>query len=394
MSENTKLVIALVWSQFAAYHVDRCEAVAKQLQGRAEILAVEIATSSSTYAWEPSGTVEGARKYTLFPGSEFEDVFWLRRLWRELCLLRKCNIVCIGLPYSEPDAIALSWLLWLFRVRVVVMTDSKRDDFERNLVREWIKSLILTPYRAAIASGRRSQAYVRGLGFASRPVVPGYDTVNLDRVRLQAGPSASDGPPFEDRDFIFVGRFVETKNLEILLRAYSLYAGSAGNSARKLVMVGDGPLTGKLRHLAHELGVAGQVVFTGFLSSREVSVRLASSLALLLISMKETWGLTVNEAVAFGLPLIVSYPVGARDALVRDGVNGFVVDPNSVDAISAALHEVSSDRDAWRAMSSQSQARAWMADSERFADAVEILAFPEVEEIRQRIESFRRAMES
>jgi hypothetical protein len=109
---DTRLpTIGILFSQFAAYHVDRCEAVAARLAGRYEVKAVEVATRSTAYAWEPSGGVPGATKLTLWPGKGFEDVAWPRRLWTEFKALRDCTHVFVGLPYSLPDAIGLSWLL-------------------------------------------------------------------------------------------------------------------------------------------------------------------------------------------------------------------------------------------------------------------------------------------
>jgi len=57
--------IAILFEQFAAYHVDRCEAAAARLGCRAEVIAIEVARTSRTYAREPSGEVKGPEKRTL-----------------------------------------------------------------------------------------------------------------------------------------------------------------------------------------------------------------------------------------------------------------------------------------------------------------------------------------
>ena len=72
--------IALIWSQFTDTHVDRCNAVAERFQGRAEILAVEIATTSTLYAqFSPGREMGGGRKATLFPGQSFDAIPRWRR---------------------------------------------------------------------------------------------------------------------------------------------------------------------------------------------------------------------------------------------------------------------------------------------------------------------------
>ena len=83
MAATKSRPVALLFAQFSAYHIDRCEAVARRFAGRAEVLAVEVATTSATYAWEVSGAVAGARKLTLFPGASYERVGWPRRLWAQ-----------------------------------------------------------------------------------------------------------------------------------------------------------------------------------------------------------------------------------------------------------------------------------------------------------------------
>lgn len=385
--------IALLFAQFAAYHVDRCEAVARRLAGRAEVLAVEVCASSQTYAWEPSGEVAGARKLTLFAGEDYEKVPLLRRFAAQFRALRHCDTVLVGIGYNERDIMMLSWLLPLLGVRMVMMSESKYDDFPRSRLFERFKALLLLPYRAAIVGARRHMAYARLLGFRRRRVLPGYDTVGVERIRMQAGGKlATDGADFAARPFVYVGRFVEKKNLLGLLDGYAAYAATAGTTARRLVLVGSGPQEAELKARADALGIAGLVDFPGFLSAGEVSRMLPGALALLLVSTVEQWGLVVNEALALGLPVVVSPAVGAGDVLVRDGVNGHVVEGGSPAAIASAMAVLGQDEAQWRAKCAASLERAWLGDVERLADAVELLLDPAAEPALGRMRQFIDAM--
>jgi L-malate glycosyltransferase len=365
--------IALLWSQFAAYHMDRCDAVAKRLQGRADVLAVEVASTSSTYAWERSGGLKHARKVTLFPDRKYDEIGTFRKLWAQFRALRRCRMVFIGIGYAGRDIVILSWLLWLCGVEVVLMSESKFDDYPRELGAELLKSLSLSPYSAAICGGRRQLSYFRFLGFRRRVILPGYDGVSIERVRSQADHVRM---PFEDRHFIFVGRFVAKKNLVELVEAYSVYVQNAKGRPRKLVLVGSGPLEQELRTRVDDLGLGPLVEFPGFLQSPQVSNLLASAIALVLVSTVEQWGLVVNEALALGLPVIVSTQVGARDALVRNLVNGYIVETGSVLGFARAFEEVATNEAHWDMLSQGSQSFAWLADTERLADAVELLFDP------------------
>ena len=385
--------IGVLFAQFSAYHIDRCEAVAKRFAGRAEVLAVEVATSSATYAWDASGAVNGARKLTLFPGQSYDSVGWLRRLWRQLKALWRCDSVLIGIGYNEPDIIVLSWLLTLIGVRVILLSESKFDDKPRRIGLELFKSLILMPCRAAIVGGHRHLDYFRFLGFHRRPVLPGYDTVSIERVRAMGGGiAAPDGAAYAARDFIFVGRFVDKKNLVELVEGYAQYADTAGAAARRLVLIGSGPEEPAIRARADELGVSERIDFPGFLGAEAVAQRLGQGLALVLHSAEEQWGLVVNEALAFGLPAIISPAVGSGDLLIRNLVNGYVIELGAPDGLAAAMTAMAGDEASWRAMVAASHARAWLGDTERLADAAEALIAPGNAQAAQRIEQMQQSL--
>lgn len=365
--------VGILFAQFAPYHVDRCQAAARRLAGRAEVLAVEVATTSATYAWGRSGDVAGATKRVLFPGEAYERIGLWRRLRAQFAALRRCDTVFVGIGYDQPDVILLAAALRAAGCDVVLMTESKFDDMPRHLGRELVKSLALTPFKAAMVGGPRQAAYMRFLGFRRRRVVTGYDAVDLVRVRTLGRAESADAP-WSERPFVYVGRFVAKKNLGFLLDAYARYRQATGAAARRLVLVGGGELEGDLRRRIAELDLGDAVEITGFVDAPEVAARLAGALALLLPSSVEQWGLVVNEALAFGLPAIVSEAVGARDALVRNLVNGFVVGDTSREGWVEAMAALGGDERLWRRMAAASRELAPAGDAERFADAVELLA--------------------
>lgn len=367
--------IALIWEQFAPYHIDRIEAVGQRLAGRAEVVAVEVATTSQTYGWKPSGGIENARKLTLFPGESYERIHPLRRFWRQWRAVRGCSTVIIGVSYAHADIIIMSWLLRLSGRKPVMITDSKFEDRPRLASREFAKGLLLKAYRAVIVAGRRQRDFVTMLGFRRNNILPGCDTVGVERIRREAHSAGQ--TDYNRRDFICVARLVPKKNLFTLVAAYARYVELETGSPRRLVIAGSGDLAGPLAQHAAVLGVTQLVEFIGFVDAVEVSRRLASSLALLLLSREEQWGLVVNEAIALGLPVIVSHAVGSGDVLVRNLINGFLFEPDAIEGPARAMHLLATDQTLWLRMCAASTERIWLADSERFADAVEVLVAPE-----------------
>ena len=364
------LRIGILFAQFAAYHVDRIEAAARLLAGRAEVIAVEVAQASATYAWSPSGEVQGAAKRVLFTGEAYERIGSWRRLRAQYGALKDCDTVFVGVGYNEPDILALACALRLRGRRVVLMSESKADDLPRHRLREMAKALLLLPFSAALVGGPRQVAYARALGFRRRRVVTGYDGVSIDRVRALGGEPqiAARGRPF-----VFVGRFVAKKNIVFLVEAYARYRLLAGASARRLVLVGGGELEAQVRSRIAALGLDDAVEITGFVDAPQVAAHLASARALLLPSTEEQWGLVVNEALALDLPVAVSCAVGSHDTLVRHGVNGFVLAPDDGAAWAEAMLALGGDDDRWEAMRAASRVLAPAGDTQRFAEGVAAL---------------------
>lgn len=365
--------LALVWSQFAAYHVDRCEALAALAAEMAEIYAIEVATSSKLYAWAPSGSVAGAKKITLFQDNKFEEVSSLRRFAKLFSQLVQCDHVFMGIGYHEPEIIPLVWILRLFGVKTYLMIDSKYDDSPRKNWFEFLKSVGLSAYSGALVAGRRHREYVQFLGFQNRPVLLGYDCVSIDRMKKIADDDHH-VVSWHERDFLFVGRFVAKKNILNMLDAFHRYCEQAASSSRRLILMGDGPQRAEIMGRIRDLGLTEKVIMTGFLPINEVATAISKSLALLLVSDEEQWGLVVNEAVALGIPVIASASCGSTDLLVRNLVNGFVVEARSAEAISAAMLKMVQSEDQWRAMAKASSTFEQMADVGFFANSVMQLA--------------------
>lgn len=367
--------IGLLWTQFSAYHVDRCKALGKGLAGQAEVLAVEVATASNQYAWEPSGAVGEARKITLFPGRVYETIGIWARFRAMFRALRVCDSVFIGISYADPAVILLSLCLPLFGVRVIMCSDSKFDDYPRSILKEVGKALVLLPYRGALVSGDRAEQFYRFLGFRRRPVLQGYDTVDIERVRAQGGAQTGEGTLYENRPFVFVGRFVVQKDIPFLLEGYQRYR-CLDQSPRPLLLVGDGPLSEEVQDWVRQKGLEGQVKLCGFRPADDVSAILANGLALVLTSQSERWGLVINEAAASGLPIVTSGICGARDALVRNLVNGFVVEQGNVDGLARAMLALATNEAEWRRMGGESARLAERGHTDVLVAAVTRLALP------------------
>jgi 1,2-diacylglycerol 3-alpha-glucosyltransferase len=254
-------------------------------------------------------------------------------------------VVITGYYYSAMRA-AARWAQRRGRASIF-MGDSQWGDRRRIAVREWAKGWwVRRHYDAAFAAGERTVEYLMRMDFPRERIWTGYDVVDnqafadgAEASRSQAD-SLRDRLGLPDRYFLFVGRFAPEKNVLRMLEAYAKYQRAAGRRAWGLVLVGGGPLETELRARAQELR---DVVFTGFQQVDAVRAYYGLASCLVLPSISETWGLVVNEAMAAGLPVLVSQRCGCVPELVQPEVNGYVCDPLDTEDLARLLGVMSSE---------------------------------------------------
>lgn len=128
------------------------------------------------------------------------------------------------------------------------------------------------------------------------------------------------GIPEDGFSFLFCGKFETKKHPVELLEAFG--KATRSTTSMHLLMVGDGELRHRCEMMARQEKLS--VTFAGFLNQRKIVEAYAASDMLVLPSDHgETWGLVVNEAMACGLPAIVSDQVGCAEDLIEEGVTGW-----------------------------------------------------------------------
>jgi glycosyltransferase involved in cell wall biosynthesis len=145
----------------------------------------------------------------------------------------------------------------------------------------------------------------------------------------------------KDIVILFSGKLINKKRPFDLLEAF--YKMNLPNS--KLIFLGDGELKSELSRKVSDYQLDEKVIFTGFVNQSEISkYYLVADVFVLPSSIGETWGLVVNEAMNFGLPVIVSDVPGSAYDLVQEGQNGFVFPVGNVDYLSEKLLEICSSQ--------------------------------------------------
>jgi glycosyltransferase involved in cell wall biosynthesis len=186
------------------------------------------------------------------------------------------------------------------------------------------------------AGSVRSQEFYRRFGGSKVRLVP--HAIDDQRFVRDAGLNAY-VPPNRHRDetvFLFVGKLVANKRVADVIRAVGCVANAA------LWIVGTGAEEEALRQLARPL--RGRVTFLGFLSQTQLPAVFSAADVVVLPSAFETFGLSVSEGAAVGCTAIVSDACGVVDSLVVDKVSGLVYPVGDVDALAAAMRDMTDAR--------------------------------------------------
>lgn len=143
---------------------------------------------------------------------------------------------------------------------------------------------------------------------------------------------------------LFVGKLIERKRPGLLLEAF-LDATNPGDAT--LLFVGDGEQRHALEARARERDREGDVRFAGFVNQSQLPRYYELSDTFCLPSAEENWGLVINEAMNFGLPVVATRAVGSTEDLVDDGT-GRVVPTDDRRALADAVRDAVENSDEWR----------------------------------------------
>jgi len=181
------------------------------------------------------------------------------------------------------------------------------------------KLLILNSSRV-IAVSRTNAEDLVNLGVAEQKITVIPNGVKLERFFDGTSMGIEKNGPV----VLYVGRISEDKGIQCLMRAAPSVLKSFPHT--KFLIVGeDYGYLGKLRALVSNLGMEKSVIFTGHLTGRQLVSVYRSADVFVLPSELEAFGIVVIEAMASGVPVIVSNCGGMKD-IVRDGTNGFLFD--------------------------------------------------------------------
>ncbi len=339
---NTRDMRVLVFfHRFGPYHVARLKAASQHLP----ITGVEFSAQTSEYAWDKaeSGDLE---RITLFSSDANISRRQLQeKVFAHLTAQQPTAVVVNG--WSEPGPLTVIQWCAQNRVPLVVMSESQEQDETRSKLKEWIKKRIVSLFGSALVGGTPHKDYLVKLGLPEERIFLGYDIVDNAYFATEAKTARCKESELREElkltnnYFIASNRFIEKKNLPRLIKAYANYQNKVGEASWHLVLLGDGPAREQIMSQIRDLGIGKWVLTPGFKQYSQLPSYYGLAKAFIHASTVEQWGLVVNEAMACGLPVLVSNRCGCARDLVQNGKNGYTFDPFNVDELSQHMRQLS-----------------------------------------------------
>lgn len=370
--------VGVIFSRLGPYHVARLAAAAPVLASRGlSLRAIEVARTDRLYAWNIESGPAPFERSVLFPDRDYQDLDARAIARATRSFLDQSDLACVALPgWSFPEARAgLEWCRSNGR-GAIVMSESCRYDFPRTFWKEWWKRRRVSRFAAGLVGGQDHADYLVELGIPRKRIFFGYDAVDNDYFAAGADRARAAAKDLRakyrlpEQYFLSNCRFVEKKNLPWLLSAYAEYRRRAGGAAWSLVLSGDGPEKRRIIAEISRLGLEESVCLPGFVQYPDLPVVYGLAQAFILASRVEQWGLVVNEAMAAGLPVLVSNRCGCARDLVEPGRNGAIFDPAEPAALVDEMIALSTDASRLAEMANASRRIVQRFSPAAFADGL------------------------
>jgi glycosyltransferase involved in cell wall biosynthesis len=288
-------------------------------------------------------------------------------------------IICGGYNYYA------SWeaLSWSRRNQVDFVLWSESNPYDARSGRRWVESLkshFVARCDRFVVPGKSSLAYLQLLGVAPEKVFTAPDAVDNDWFESEANAARARAAEIRKRlglpgrFILFVGRLVPEKGIFDLLEAYGRLKDDV-RSGVGLVFAGDGDGRLELERRAKKIS-PGAIWINGFLQREELGAMYGLADVFVLPTHSDPWGLVVNEAMACGLPVVVTDVAGCAADLVENGWNGFSVPQGGPERLSRAMDAILQDAQLRQKMSAHSLERIRQYSPRACAAGLAAAAFP------------------
>lgn len=349
---------ALIWSDISPYHGARSQAASEKASLHVDTIEVLDRAGFAEFR-APVAEASPFLRHGLRLAPPLRPAPARAAIHAKLNALAPDVVFAPGWSMLE-GLLAIEWCV-LRNVPLVIMSESTRDDAPRSAAKELIKRRLLALAAAALVGGGPQADYATELGVPRYRIFLGYDMVDnnyfrtsVARVREQAAAMRAHHH-LPEHYFLCCARLIEKKNVPRLVEAFAKYRCARRRDVWDLVVVGPGPLQAEIEAAIAAHGLTHAIHMVGAKGYADLPIYYGLASAFILPSTMDQWGLVVNEAMASGLPVLVSARCGSARDLVQEGRNGFTFDPFDVEAMADVMLRIASDGCDRAAMGAASQ---------------------------------------
>jgi len=216
-------------------------------------------------------------------------------------------------------------------ISVICLDTQWKGTIRQCIGRIWFLLKFKRYFDFAFIPGERQLNSAINLGFSVSKIIFGLYAPD-SKLFLQTGVNKN-----IPKRFIFVGRLVREKGIEVLVQAYKEYYKNTANPW-PLIIVGTGPLRALLEN------VEG-VKLLGFIQPHELPCLLNQASCMVVPSLVEPWGVQLSEGATAGLAIIATSVCGSSVNLVRSNFNGYIIEANNTDSLIGALISIHNEKD-------------------------------------------------
>jgi glycosyltransferase involved in cell wall biosynthesis len=301
----------------AFYKVNLYNELAKKLK----ILVIFVASNTSEKRSDDFITLEKADfEYKVLFDGNFQD----RNIFKNISQLKR---ILKDTQYKK--LLVSGWDLKEFWY--LVFTNSKAKNalalestiLESNIkgIRGVIKKIFLNHISTVFASGKLHVELLEALKYdGTIKITKGVGIINKPEFKKEKN-------EYQKR-FLYIGRLSKVKNLEILIKVFN------DLEEYSLSIIGTGEEEHYLKSISNK-----NIIFVGAVENKDIKNYFFQNDIFILPSISEPWGLVVEEALYFGLPVIVSQNCGSSE-LIKNNINGYMINPRNVEDIKNIILQI------------------------------------------------------
>ena len=295
-----------------------------ELSKKLKIFVVFIASNTDEKRADDFVTLEKATfEYQVLFDGNFQDRNVINNIWKLREVLKMIafkKLLLSGWDLNE------YWYLMMTNSnsKNCLALESTINESRTDGIRGFIKKIFLSCISTVYASGKLHVALLNNLEYKNE-------------IKITKGVGIINKPSFESinkeykKRFLFIGRLSYEKNLMLLINIFN------NLPEYTLTLIGTSNQEQELKSIANS-----NIVFVGQVENNNLQGYFSNNDIFILPSISETWGLVVEEALYFGLPVIVSKNCGASE-LIEDDINGYILDFNNIENIRKKLLNINNE---------------------------------------------------